>query len=73
MGLRICTARSMNGSHTIRRKLKFVSSLYKLEGNWVLQEAPDVLCLPQIRGKLINHMPTTNYSQTIWFACVYRP
>ncbi len=69
-GLQACTAPSANGSHIIHCKLKFVGFLHKHKGNWVHREAPSVLCLPQVRRKLIYHMYNTN---CLWFACVYWP
>ncbi len=32
-------------------------------------DAQGVLCSPHVCGKLINRAPSTNYSQTVWFAC----
>ncbi len=57
MGLRTCAAPSTNGVHTIRRKPKFVGFLRERKQNWMRLHALGVRCSPQVRGKLINHVP----------------
>ncbi len=44
-GLRTCTAPSANGSHTVRRELKFVGFLRELKENWMHQVSfPRIEC-----------------------------
>ncbi len=74
MGLRTCAAPSVNGLHTIRRKLKFVVFLREHKENWMCWvsfpragcpfHAPGVLCSPQVREKLINQAPNMRRTQT---------
>ncbi len=71
MGLRTCAVSSANGLHTVHCELKFVGFLRKHKGNWLHQEAPGVLYLPQIRR--ISHTPNANGLQTVWFTCMYWP
>ncbi len=58
--LRTCAASSGNGSRTIHHEPKFVSFLREHNGNCVHQEAPGVLCSPQVHRKLIYHVPSAN-------------
>ncbi len=60
MGLRTCATPSANGSHTIHHEPKFVSFLNKHKENWMRRVSfPCTRCLlpPEVRGKLINHVP----------------
>ncbi len=54
-GLQTCAAPSANSSHTIRCEPKFVGFSREHKENWMRIHAPGVLCLPQVRGKVINH------------------
>ncbi len=63
-GLQTCAVPSSNGSHTVCHKLKFVSFLRKHKENCIRPHAPDVLCSPQVRRKLMNHTPLTRRMQT---------
>ncbi len=75
MGLLTCAAPSAKGSHTVRRKPKFVGFLCEHKENW-MRRCPfhtlGVIRSPQVRGKLINHAPLTRRTRTVQSACIYK-
>ncbi len=65
MELQTYSVPSTNGSHTVRRKPKFVGFLCEHEENWIRLHALGTLCSPQVRGKLINRPPLTCRMRTV--------
>ncbi len=75
MGLRTCAVPSANGSHTVRRKPKFVVFFANTKRTGCAgcpSHAPSVLCSPQVRRKLMNCAPLTHCTACKWHTCVYK-
>ncbi len=70
MGLRRYAVLSGNGLHTTCHKTDICLFFARTQRELGVSV---VLCSPQVRGKLIYHVCSTNCSQTIWFAYEYQP